>query len=147
MNKSKDFIRRYLSKPNKTGDGYKLYDINKEAKTTTDLGELSEFQNHRDYSIRVASTMNPNCTSDHLDRALNDSQLYVRIHAASNPNATKENLDKALSDDHWMVRSNAAENPNCTKEHITKALNDDNWVVKSNAKDHPNYDRFFPNGH
>ena len=121
MNNASDFIDKYLSKPNKTGDGYRLYDIHHEAETTTDMNELSEYMNSGNYHIRAS--------------------------AASNPNATEEQLDKAIGDEYNRVRSNAAANPNATKEQLDKAMGDDYWSVRRNAKDHPNYDRFFPNGH
>ena len=146
MNNSENFINKYLSKPNKTG-GYKLNDINKEAETTSDLDDLSELQNHDDVIIRAHAARNHNCTSAHIDKALNDSSGLVRQCAALSHNATKEHLDKALNDEDVDVRDYAAENPNCTKEHLIKALNDRNLYIRRSAKRNPNYKKFFPNGH
>ena len=172
MNNSEDFISKYLTKPNKTGDGYKLYAIHHEAETTSDLDELSALQNHKDSSVRSNAAQNPNCTPAHIDKALNDESDNVRANAAANPNATSSHLDRAINDDHRYVRSSAARNPNatkehldkafgdeysvrqaaasnpnCTKEHLAKALGDDHYYINVTATKNPNYKKFFPNGH
>ena len=168
-----NFIDKYLSKPNKEG-GYKLNDPEQEAKRTSDLNDLSAFQNHDDFVIRSCAANNPNCTSSHLDKALDDKNSYVRACAAKHPNcsseniskalddkdssvrsyaaqhsnATKENLDKALDDAVPYVRSRAATNKNCTKEHLSKAMDDmSGYDVRRSAWQNPNYKKFFPSGH
>ena len=120
MSKLEEFIDKYLSKPNKEG-GYKINDSEQEASSTSDLNDLSVFQNHSYYDVRFAAISNPNCTSAHIDKALNDDDREVRALAAMHPNATPA--------------------------HINKALDDDDWVVRSSAKFNKNYKKFFPNGH
>ena len=137
MDKSEDFISKYLTKPNKDG-GYKIHEPRLEASRTSDLNELSAFQNHNDWVVRAAAAQNPNCTPAHLDKALDDEHVYTKEYAAHHPNATKENIDKALNDKSYNVRRSAALNPNATSEHLDKALSDKDWSVRTGVLDNPN---------
>ena len=91
-----------------------------------------------DYVLRATAAENPNATSKHIDKALNDENWIVRKYAAKNPNATSKHLHKALNDTNDYVRGAAARHPNATSEHIDKALNDKDWGVRRHAAMHPN---------
>ena len=49
-------------------------------------------------SVRRAAIKNPNITSDHINKALDDPEQSVKIFAIEHKNATRENIHKALED-------------------------------------------------
>ena len=111
------------------GAGNECQDENNEAirgdrlndliKRNPSLKKVSAFTKSLPY--RTKDIEGPNATKEHLDKALDDEELFVKAAAARNDNATKEHLDKASNDEELFVRRAAAGNKNATKEHLDKA--------------------------
>ncbi len=90
-----------------------------------------------DEIVKRNAVMNPNATSKHLDKGLQDKNTEVRQGVLLNPKATSKHISQGLSDSDALVRQTAIQHPNATSEHITKALNDKNPYVRAAAANHP----------
>lgn len=95
-----------------------------------------------DWGTRMLAAKNKKATSDHLHKALQDSDSSVRraVFETKSPNLSVNHIEKALSDDDSYVRAKAIEHPKATSEHITKVLDDPNEdsTVKANSFHNPN---------
>ena len=99
---------------------------------------ISKALNDTDPDVRKAAIYHPKATTEHISKALNDKDEHVRWKAIKHPKATSEHIPKALNDKDPDVRIGAIEHPNATSEHISKALNDEDYYVRSAAIRHPN---------
>lgn len=99
--------------------------IRKGKGTEKDVGDALS---NPDKYIRNLAAKHKTATSDHLDKALQDSSSFVRgaVFDSKSPNLSKKHIEKGLSDDDESVRRNAIRHSTATSEHINKVLDDPN---------------------
>jgi len=80
------------------------------------------------YFVRRRAALNPNTSTETLDRLADDKDGAVRYEVAWNPHTLPETLESLANDDDWYVRCAVAFNPNTpqyikTYLKITEVLN------------------------
>ena len=112
-----------------------LHDYAVPGKHFDPIKEGEKAMNSDNWTTRAIYARQEYVTPEHLDRLLNDSNVWVVQHAADNPNIQSHHLDRML-DREPHIRARAAASKNVSEKHLDKAINDETVSVRYNVASH-----------